>query len=301
MAERIYDSRIAAGEELLKRKDDFAERVCPVCGYQHGEDYQVFGYDMRVCGRCKTDYLHWCPKPEELASYYNDPRISELNRQLWSRDRGKEFGAKMAALASVVSKESKIVELGCGPGQFIKYLNDTGYAHAVGVEVDREACVLGQESGVDVRCLDVSSDTLPPADVYLLYEVIEHVFEPGDMVKNIFENLQSGGRLIVTTPNADGADNVLVPPEQPARFMASAVFPPYHINAFSVKSLFHFALTIGFRVISIKTPGSLDLAMIRLHTALGDDNLSDDLSEKIQKIIALSGGSGHLEAILEKP
>jgi hypothetical protein len=41
--------------------------------------------------------------------------------------------------------------------------------------------------------------------------------------------------LVLTTPNSDGFDNKMVSEDVENRFIASALFPPYHINAFSVK------------------------------------------------------------------
>lgn len=301
LAEKIYQSRIAAAEVLLEKKNLFLIRSCPVCGDEAGDNYQMFGYEMRICDTCLTHYLQTCPAPNDLATYYNDPRISGLNRELWTRDRTKEFHAKLRIIKNITKMNSRIVELGSGPGQFVEYLTSHGYINASGVEVDKEACNQAKQNGIDVTCLDISSDKLPSADVYLLYEVIEHVFDPVKMVKNIFNNLSSKGRLIITTPNLDGADNVYVPPDQPNRFLASAVFPPYHINAYSVKSLFHFALSVGFKVKSITTPGSLDLSIIQLYSDLDGVKFSDEAAEMFQKILSRASGSGHLEVILEKP
>ena len=95
LAEKVFQSRISAANELLKREDSFLNRNCPVCDSDAGNDYQVFGYTMRICDTCLTHYLHLCPAPDDLASYYNDPRISELNRKIWRRDRTKEFESKL--------------------------------------------------------------------------------------------------------------------------------------------------------------------------------------------------------------
>ena len=64
------------------------------------------------------------------------------------------------------------------------------------------------------------------------YEIIEHLLEPKSFLKRIYNEMREGSFLIITTPNADGLDNKKIPPEQKDRFIASALFPPYHLNAF---------------------------------------------------------------------
>jgi SAM-dependent methyltransferase len=54
-----------------------------------------------------------------------------------------------------------------------------------------------------VRKCDIERDTLPTdyADVVLLIECLEHLWNPGKSVETIAATLKTGGKLILTTPN----------------------------------------------------------------------------------------------------
>ena len=306
LAERVYAGRVEAAEGMLAGASAFARRECPVCGHDDGEIRDVFGYEVTRCGRCLTDYVGLCPTPAQLAGFYNSSLISELNREIWQRDRTREFQGKLAVISTLVQEKiTPIVELGSGPGQFVSFLNRNGYDNVVGIDVDKEACDIGVQNGVDVRNIDLTKDAAPAAGLYLLYEVIEHLFDPKAFLRSLWSQMPAGSALVLTTPNADGADNVTIPATQSGRFIASAIFPPYHINAFSVKGLFHLALDLDYEVVDISTPGGLDLEMIRHHTSmlsgLPADASSEEMVDVFQGILADSKGSGHLQAVLRKP
>jgi hypothetical protein len=139
-----------------------------------------------------------------------------------------------------------------------------------------------------------------------LYEIIEHVLNPKKVLKNVYKAIKKNGFLIITTPNVRGADNYNIPPDTNGRFLASALFPPYHINAFSIYTLYHLLLEIGFSIRKIETPGKLDIEMLDLHTeCFKDINFISDEQKRIlynnfQTILSSALGSGHMQIIVQK-
>jgi len=307
LAKEIYNARKSAAIDLLKFKNKFVERNCPICNSTNGKIKYIFGYDCKKCDHCGLDYVSFVPNAEHLRHFYNDQRVANMNKQLWQRDRTREFRQKLSLIESL-NLSQKLIELGAGPGQFVKYLNNNGYS-AIGYEIDVDACKIAKKNGVIVKSIDIESEKLvyDSGGGYLMYEIIEHIRNPRKTLINIYNALKTGGYLIITTPNAHGVDNVNIPPETDGRFLASALFPPYHINAFSVSSLYHLLLDIGFSIFDIKTPGQLDVELIDLHTDYFNDInfFSMDQKNKVfsifQSIISSACGSGHMQVIAKKP
>ena len=109
------------------------------------------------------------------------------------------------------NKQSRILELGCGIGGFLKVFDEAGYSNIQGVDISREQVALAKAAGLSQVTNGDIFDTLSVngdqnLDVVLLLDVLEH-FERGDTVQILAEAyrvLRSGGRLILHLPNAEG-------------------------------------------------------------------------------------------------
>ena len=306
LSKAIFESRVKAGKRLLKYESEFIARDCPVCDYHNRSvgTERVFGYNVATCERCLMKYVDPCPDSRHLREFYNDDLISVQNERLWSRDRSVEFTERMAVLREYdVKDNSTLVEVGSGPGQFVKYLRDNGYSNASGIDIDERLCKVAQSNGVPVSRGDLNQEPIRNSDVILCYEVIEHLVDPKRFLRNVYESTSDNEIVVITCPNTDGLDNVVVPPDINGRWLAHGLFPPYHLNGFSLKSLYYIALEIGFHVKNVSTPGKHDGEII-----LGQSKSFDSLKERseeelgnIQDLIAIANGSAHMEFILSKP
>jgi SAM-dependent methyltransferase len=83
-----------------------------------------------------------------------------------------------------IPKEDRILEIGGGSGWVAAYLKNHGWTHYTGIDLRPPADVVG-----DVR--DWKKLGLQPG-----FEVVEHV----DCIRDCYDLLKPGGRLLVTTP-----------------------------------------------------------------------------------------------------
>ena len=85
--------------------------------------------------------------------------------------------------------------------------------HLVGLDLDTAGVEDAQRRGYDahvVDCRDVAAVralALPPADLVVAGEVIEHLDDPGSFFDGIHALVAPDGLLVVTTPNASGLVN----------------------------------------------------------------------------------------------
>ena len=87
----------------------------------------------------------------------------------------------------------------------------TAIADCVGVDIDARTVGELNQAGVfknvivgDVEKLEALPGVLPPFDVVLAGDIIEHLSNPGRMLEGVKRHLKPDGRLIVSTPNAMG-------------------------------------------------------------------------------------------------
>ena len=103
-------------------------------------------------------------------------------------------------------KSTKIVDIGCGAGELIGWLQSRGFSNVVGYDLSEEQIKEAQESfHGDFFCADVlSSDfDFPRADVFFLRDVLEHFdnLQIDEILSRLQTHLNPGGCIIIQTVN----------------------------------------------------------------------------------------------------
>lgn len=100
---------------------------------------------------------------------------------------------------------SKVMELGCGAGQFIREIKALRPdLECYGSDISSHAVALAKQSN-DGVIYDLSSDTkVPYADSYfdavLIFDVLEHVFDPSAIMAEVKRALKTGGIFYAFVP-----------------------------------------------------------------------------------------------------
>lgn len=139
-------------------------------------------------------------------------------------------------------KTAAVLEIGCGLGQFLYFLNKQGYVNHLGIDIGKEQ-IESCRDNVTPHALWVPDTNLylqEQQGVYstiVLIDVLEH-FEDGDLFPTldlIFKALAPGGKIIVAVPNAS---------------CLPALMTRYgdltHQRLFTGSSLSQLLLTVGF-------------------------------------------------------
>ena len=100
----------------------------------------------------------------------------------------------------------KILDLGCGNGTQTKYIVKLVSAtEAYGIDINQTYLKEAEKTGINGIRADLNTDKLPFDDDYfdliILSEVIEHLLNPDNALKEAYRVLKSGGIFIITTPN----------------------------------------------------------------------------------------------------
>lgn len=104
-------------------------------------------------------------------------------------------------------KNAKILDIGCGMGHFLNFLEIEGYKNYLGVDLSEENIEFCKKNKFNVKRANIFyqlKNTSETYDVIVMNDIIEHLEKPEilNLLKLILERLNPGGRLIIKAPNA---------------------------------------------------------------------------------------------------
>jgi 2-polyprenyl-3-methyl-5-hydroxy-6-metoxy-1,4-benzoquinol methylase len=109
-----------------------------------------------------------------------------------------------------LEKTSSILELGCGHGRILRYLQHKGFTQVSGIDVSEEQIELAQKSGLNAKKADVFEylEKQPPAslDCVIAIDFVEH-FTKEELLR-LFELIHTAmkpnGTVLLQTVNGEG-------------------------------------------------------------------------------------------------
>ena len=105
-------------------------------------------------------------------------------------------------------RDCRILDIGCGSGQFLYFLKKKGYTNARGIDLDRRQVEIGRSLGLDI--VEASAfDHFQQCDgdygLVAMLDIIEHFTreELFPLMEIVTANLRDNGRVIASVPNAE--------------------------------------------------------------------------------------------------
>ncbi len=101
-------------------------------------------------------------------------------------------------------KDNLLVDVGCGKGDFLGRMKTLGW-NVLGIEPDPVSAALAVRRGIPVFRGALGDAALPDAtaDQVSMSHVLEHLDDPRSVIAECYRILRPGGRLVISTPNAD--------------------------------------------------------------------------------------------------
>lgn len=151
------------------------------------------------------------------------------------------------------------VDSGCWAyhSQFDKWLHanlDAASSHLVGLDLDTLGVEEAIRRGYEAYAVDCTDDRavaalgLPPAEVIVAGEIIEHLDNSGAFLDGLHSLTTPGGTLVVTTPNSSGLMNAVS-----AAFAGYEVNHPDHVTLYSCFTLTNLLERHGWTVQEVAT------------------------------------------------
>jgi len=140
-------------------------------------------------------------------------------------------------------KEANILELGCGHGAFIYFMQLTGYKNVAGVDISSEQVRVAGELGIkgiiEGDLMDfLTTQSANSQDIVISFDVIEH-FKKNELipfVDEVHRVLRKNGKWIIHTPNGESP------------FFGRILYGDFtHEQAFTRQSISQILLSSGFK------------------------------------------------------
>ena len=207
---------IHAGHGVEVNADVAAPRTdCPLCGSAHVRPFMTatdnghlrrtdISLPVHRCESCDIFFLN-PPPPAEIGQQYFADAYANEKSNLYYDDSFKERTSRLRLelFGRYGATSGRLLDVGCGKAQFVEVARKAGW-DAWGVELDEGACEYAREHYGLQTVLNgtMSHPALPPEfDVVTLWDVIEHVPDPVDVLRQAAQRLRSGGIIFVRTAN----------------------------------------------------------------------------------------------------
>ena len=229
--------------------------ACRLCSSETLEMlYEVRGSTLDRCTACGFVQVRDQPTEEELRVIYGDGFFTRGKYEdEFAQRRENERRAGMLAEAGVPAG-GRVLDAGCATGDFVAFASDR--YDMWGLDVSEFATRIAREKNPDraaqIFTGFIENQTFESAffDAIVMWDVIEHIWDPRSVLRSLVQHLRPGGTLILSTPDI-GAMTARI-----MRRRWAFMTPPEHLCFFSPPSLsFLLERDLGLRTTTSRASG----------------------------------------------
>lgn len=275
--------------------ESFVNVPCPACGKESiVVKFEKDGFYFKRCDYCNTLYVSPRPNPKKLLEYYkNSKSIDYFTREILEKTKEirkeKIFKPRAERIIKILTnlgvEKNVLVDVGGGNGLFLEMMKtlDAGFKRYINIEPSKEGAILTEEKGLEVVndfIEDVTFDF--GVSAITAFELVEHLFNPIVFIKKVNSLLCDNGIFILTTPNIEGFDLVVLGKS------SDNIMAPNHLNYFNPGSIGLLCEKAGFEIAHIETPGVLDANIVKNRIEEGikiNDNFVSLLMGKEEQVL----------------
>lgn len=143
---------------------------------------------------------------------------------------------------------AKLLDVGCGSGQFLERMRNLGW-QVEGNDFDPAAVAAALAKGLNVRLGTLVDQNYPDEafDVVTMSHVIEHVYDPVGLLREVRRILKNQGKVVLLTPNTGSLGH------QYFRQDWRGLEVPRHIYLFNIENIYQMFARSGFNQIKVQT------------------------------------------------
>jgi SAM-dependent methyltransferase len=238
-------------------------RPCPVCGASaavtvfDNKIAPTAGYDFSTpivrCSSCATAYAGRVLAQPDLDEYYSSVSkydTLKLRGEIAALDRERAALA-ITFLAPILSSVTSALDVGCASGLLLHELLEAGVKQVRGIDPAEDAAAAARAlfNVTVTRAHAENYQNYGDFDLVGLMAVLEHLREPGRLLRQIAERLRPGGRMLIEVPDAGAFDR----PGDDRPIEPFGEFSNEHINFLTIADVQRLARSVGLEVERWKT------------------------------------------------
>ena len=297
--EQLLTEEKSIAAEFVRLSPTSGGMVCPVCESGNAERFAAMGgLDYLRCKDCFTvfapagaetvdSYQAWTPLVNFRRTEKFQSRTAEIRANMWDE---LLFWINFRCVRYLGNRAGfRVLDW----GNFFSNLSDMIQKARFCGEYSRKSDVLGDRG-------DLSSGF----DVILYIDQLRHEMRAYELLRSFFEKLDDNGLLILSTRVSSGLDILTLKGE------IDNVYPYEHSLLPSLKGLELLLRRVGFELLEISTPGTMDImnVMKKRETLRGSnlfleyllDNATPAVLDELQRFLQKNGLSSHARIVARK-
>jgi SAM-dependent methyltransferase len=241
--------------------------------------WEVNGYKIIECLDCGFKHIQPLPGADNLTDFYQHIyhkqvksfpyeaiTAEDVMKRLTQLERNRRFSDVFDKVTELSGKNGvgRMLDIGCGNSLLGKYFQNRGW-NVAGIEPGKEAAAYLRRFGLEITEVfveDIDNDKLGLNDFSFINMqfVLEHIYNPLDVLGKLSKLLKPGGLIRVCVPN-DFSEGQLAYAESTKAEMKWVCLPD-HINYFSFDSLSGLLTRSGFREVYRTTNFPLEFLLL---------------------------------------
>ena len=195
-------------------------------------------FEIQECLKCGLLFTEPRPDPNSIGKYYQSEEYysHQENKngfipRIYETVKGFNLKKKYK-LATKGMTKGRMLEIGCGAGDFLKVMENKGW-NCTGIEPSENAKAIARKKVKEQLYNPEDINSLPDEsfDLITMWHVLEHVDNLKEEIMHLERLLKKGGRLVLALPNFKSAD------AEYYREYWAAYDVPRHLNHFCRESI----------------------------------------------------------------
>ena len=271
---------------------------------------QIGKYKIIDCKFCGFIHINPLPTEEELSiiyreEYYSKEKPDYIEKykedlEWWNLIYNYRYDLYESYFNA---NKSKILDIGSGPGHFLKIGKIRGWG-SKGLEPNIDAAKYSKSIGLDIIeefYTKEISEKIGKFEIINLGEVLEHLRDPLSFILQLKNNLNKNGILSIIVPNDFNPFQIIL--NKSYNYKPWWLAPPYHINYFTFNSLSKLLEKAGFSIVHKEATFPIDLFLLMGENYIENSKLGREAHYKrmeFEKKILNSGNDKLLRNLYQK-
>jgi len=249
------------------------------------------GYRIIDCKSCNFIHILPIPSKNKLKNLYEKNYYKKIKPVFITKHESEMdywnfiYDEKINILNKYVkSKNKKILDIGCGPGFFLRRSKYHGWK-TLGIEPSEIAANYAEKQKIPVIkdfFQNVDLKKLDKFNTIYMHDVLEHDSNPIELLKNCHNLLKKNGIIIIESPNDYNPLQMIV--QKALKKSEYWLVPPQHINYFNFESLSKLLKKLGFEIILKESTFPLELFLLMGLNYVGNDKIGKKIHENRMKM-----------------
>lgn len=210
--------------------------------------FEKAGHYFYRCIACNLEKIYPQTSDPELNSIYNNQYYEAWGREIKACEKAKKETSVIRLRLIPEGKNKKILDCGCAAGYLLEVAREQGFI-PYGIDINPMGIEIARQKFPSHQILEgkLEDHSFPDGFFYAIFmnDFLEHVRNPAAFLKLAWQLLESGGFLVVATPDTNSFSHRVVRKHWPH-------YKPEHLFYFNRDNIGALLRNAHFRLLSVK-------------------------------------------------